>query len=182
MILSATKTSGQSQVAAQTHRWQHFRGTSWPSLGAVPDAPDISKHVWNNQRQIWDAQAIADESPRGGGSHKNNTTQQILLHTITHTLLERQPVDTFWVDDSMFQTFHVQFRLFSLHFMVYCPLYDDLRNVLLSQMSLVSADFLWLDDYRRLDVCFSKGTLLLQRAWERRQSVLIMSKSLCFMM
>ena len=45
-----------------------------------------------------------------------------------------------------------------VHFLFYCPTYEDLRDVLFTKMSSVYADFFWLDEYAKLELCFRKGT------------------------
>ena len=63
-----------------------------------------------------------------------------------------------------------------VHFLFYCPLYDDVRHQLFSKMSSICVNFFWLDDYEKLELCFSKGIFFLSafvsKAWEKRQSVL----------
>ena len=63
-----------------------------------------------------------------------------------------------------------------VHFLFYCPLYDELRHRLFVKMSSICVNFFWLDDYERLELCFSKGIFFLAdyvcKAWEKRQSVL----------
>lgn len=58
-----------------------------------------------------------------------------------------------------------------------CPDYEDVRGVLFSQMSSIYIDFIWLDDYEKLELCFRKGTFLVAdficQAWDRRQNILI---------
>ena len=63
-----------------------------------------------------------------------------------------------------------------VHFLFYCPVYDELRHRLFVKMSSICVNFFWLDDYERLELCFSKGIFFLAdyvcKAWEKRQSVL----------
>ena len=63
-----------------------------------------------------------------------------------------------------------------IHFLFYCPLYDELRHLLFSRMTTIYVDFFWLDDYKKLEFCFKKGIFGLAdfmcKAWEKRQNVL----------
>ena len=63
-----------------------------------------------------------------------------------------------------------------IHFLFYCPLYDAIRHQLFSKMTSICVNFFWVDDYEKLEMCFSKGIFSLaafvSKAWEKRQSVL----------
>lgn len=39
----------------------------------------------------------------------------------------------------------------------YCSLYDDLKAALFSKMSLISEEFFWMNDYKKLELCVRKG-------------------------
>ncbi len=64
-----------------------------------------------------------------------------------------------------------------VHFLFCCPVYDDLREILFTKMSSIYADFFWLDEYEKLELCFRKGTFFvanfLCQAWERRSNFLL---------
>ncbi len=57
-------------------------------------------------------------------------------------------------------------------FLSCCPVYDDLWEKRFIKMSPIYADFFWLDEYEKLELCFWKGTFFvanfLCQAWERR--------------
>ena len=65
-----------------------------------------------------------------------------------------------------------------IHFLFYCPLYDELRHLLFSKMTNICGNFFWLDEYDKLELCFRKGIFaladFLTKAWEKRQSIMFM--------
>ena len=67
-----------------------------------------------------------------------------------------------------------------IHFLFYCPKYVDIREVFVSKMSSICVEFLELDDYEKLEICFAKGTFVVAdficQAWERRQNNLYNSE------
>ena len=48
-----------------------------------------------------------------------------------------------------------------VHLLFYCPLYDVIRHLLFSKMTSLCVNFFWLDDYEKLELCFSKGIFFL---------------------
>ena len=65
-----------------------------------------------------------------------------------------------------------------IHFLFYCPLYDELRHFLFCKMTTICSNFFWLNDYEKLELCFRKGPFALAtfiaQAWEKRQNSLFM--------
>ena len=64
-----------------------------------------------------------------------------------------------------------RFNANTFTFLFYCTKYDDIR-----EMSSICEDFLDLNDYEKMELCFDKGTFAVSdficQAWERRQCTL----------
>lgn len=45
-----------------------------------------------------------------------------------------------------------------IHFLFCCLVCDNVRDVHFTRMSSIYADFFWLDDYKKHELCFRKGT------------------------
>ena len=60
-------------------------------------------------------------------------------------------------------------------FLFCCPVYEDLRDIFFAKMSSIYADFFWLEEYEKLELCFFVADFICQ-AWERRQSILLKSE------
>ena len=67
-----------------------------------------------------------------------------------------------------------------VYILSYWTVYKDVKDVLLSKMSSIYVDCFWLNDYKRLELCFRKGTLFLTdficQARERSQNILFKTK------
>ena len=67
-----------------------------------------------------------------------------------------------------------------VHFLFYCPKYDDMREILVTKMSSICEDFLDLNDYEKMELCFDKGAFAVSdficQAWEKRQCTLYNSE------
>ncbi len=63
-----------------------------------------------------------------------------------------------------------------IYFLFHCPIYDGIRSVLFSKMSSIIADFFWLDDYEKLELCLRSGTYFVAaficKAWEKQQNIM----------
>ena len=63
-----------------------------------------------------------------------------------------------------------------VHFLFYCPKYTDIREVFVNKMSSICGDFIELDDYEKIEICFAKGAFIVAdficQAWETRQNTL----------
>ncbi len=61
-----------------------------------------------------------------------------------------------------------------IHCMFYCPLYDALRDVVFSKMSLLFDCFFHLDEYEKFELRFGEGTFHtanhICKAWEMRKN------------
>ena len=57
-----------------------------------------------------------------------------------------------------------------VHFLFYCSKYDDIREILVNKMLVICGDFLDLNDYEKMELCFEKGTFVVAdfmcQAWE----------------
>ncbi len=63
-----------------------------------------------------------------------------------------------------------------VHYLFYCPVYADLKDIFLRKMTLVSTDLFELDDHDICEFCFSKATFCVTyficKAWDVRQNTL----------
>ena len=48
-----------------------------------------------------------------------------------------------------------------IHFLFYCPLYDELRHLFFCRMSSICDGFFWLDDSEKLELCFERGVFFI---------------------
>ncbi len=70
-----------------------------------------------------------------------------------------------------------------IHFMFYCPLYDALRDVVFSKMSLLFDCFFHLDEYEKFELRFGEGTFhtanYIYEAWEMKKNTLYLWFEFC---
>ncbi len=63
-----------------------------------------------------------------------------------------------------------------VHFLFYCLVYEDLRNIFFRKVTSDSTDFFELDDHEKCEFCFRKKTFFVAdficKAWDVRQNTL----------